>query len=231
VVKDRPLIPAIKLNGRDKAAQTVCTAARSGKPGAIKHVGARRFKRLQALYRIVEVGIAAQEVLSSRRQDERDRQFARYLACRSHALLRMVQIEQQLLWVAAVVIEPPTRPTVAARRIVSAAPSGASSKPFSKSAETGRSVAATIARAWSSASCLVTHAVAAAEHARRRTARGRQRLKPEPGQNSRGASVPSVGDYEKSGFSVQRAETIGLFELAECHARYSGETVASKGYG
>jgi len=41
-------------------------------------------------------------------------------------------------------IEPPTAPASAARRIVSATSSGRSPNPFSKSAETGRSVAATI---------------------------------------------------------------------------------------
>src|SRR5262249_7967977 len=43
-----------------------------------------------------------------------------------------------------------------ARRMVSAAADGASPKPFSRSAETGRSVAATMARAWASASSRAT---------------------------------------------------------------------------
>ena len=53
-------------------------------------------------------------------------------------------------------IDPPTSPTPAARRMVSAAASGASAKHFSRSAETGRSVASTIARACASASSRVT---------------------------------------------------------------------------
>ena len=53
-------------------------------------------------------------------------------------------------------IEPPTSPTPAARRIVSAAAAGVSPKPFSRSAETGSSVAAAMARQWASASSRVT---------------------------------------------------------------------------
>ena len=53
-------------------------------------------------------------------------------------------------------IEPPTSPTPAARRMVSAAASGASPKPFSRSAETGRSVAAAMAPQCASASSRVT---------------------------------------------------------------------------
>src|SRR5512135_2254610 len=49
-------------------------------------------------------------------------------------------------------IDPPTRPACPARRIVSAAASGESPYPFSRSAATGRSVASTICRAFSSAS-------------------------------------------------------------------------------
>src|SRR5215510_5741957 len=53
-------------------------------------------------------------------------------------------------------MEPPINPTPAARRMVSAAAAGASPKPFSRSAETGRSVASTMARAWARASSRVT---------------------------------------------------------------------------
>src|SRR6266446_1792691 len=53
-------------------------------------------------------------------------------------------------------MEPPTSPTSAARRMVSAATAGASPKPFSRSAETGRSVASTMARPCASASSRVT---------------------------------------------------------------------------
>src|SRR5574337_2122398 len=52
-------------------------------------------------------------------------------------------------------IEPPTRPVSAARRIVSAQSSGASPKPFSRSAATGRSTASTMARALASDSSRV----------------------------------------------------------------------------
>src|SRR5258708_36121975 len=53
-------------------------------------------------------------------------------------------------------MEPPTSPAAAAQRMVSAASSGASPKPRSRSADTGRSVASTIARACASASSRVT---------------------------------------------------------------------------
>src|SRR5712664_1330313 len=53
-------------------------------------------------------------------------------------------------------MEPPTSPASAASRMVSAAACGASPKPFSRSAETGRSVAMTMARACASASSRVT---------------------------------------------------------------------------
>src|SRR6516225_392833 len=50
----------------------------------------------------------------------------------------------------------PTSPASAARRTVSATASGASPKPFSRSAETGRSVASAIMREWASASSRVS---------------------------------------------------------------------------
>ena len=53
-------------------------------------------------------------------------------------------------------IEPPTRPAAAASRIVSATASGAFEKPFSRSADTGRSVAATIVWQCASASSRLT---------------------------------------------------------------------------
>jgi hypothetical protein len=53
-------------------------------------------------------------------------------------------------------IEQPTSPASAASLIVSATILGASPKPFSKSAETGRSVASQITRAWANASSRVT---------------------------------------------------------------------------
>ena len=49
-------------------------------------------------------------------------------------------------------MDPPTSPTAAARRMVSAQVSGSSPKPFSRSAETGNEVASTIARAFASVS-------------------------------------------------------------------------------
>src|SRR5436309_10980536 len=49
-------------------------------------------------------------------------------------------------------IEPPTSPTAAASRIVSAQVSGSSPNPFSRSAETGSEVASAIARAFASVS-------------------------------------------------------------------------------
>ena len=52
--------------------------------------------------------------------------------------------------------EPPTSPTPAASRMVSATTEGASPKHFSRSAETGRSVASTIMRALASDSSRVT---------------------------------------------------------------------------
>ena len=62
------------------------------------------------------------------------------------------------------------------------------------------------------------HAVAAAEHPGRGAARGRERLKAEPGQDPRRARVLRVGEHEVSRLLVQRTETIGLFELAGWHA-------------
>ena len=52
--------------------------------------------------------------------------------------------------------EPPTSPTPAASRIVSATTAGVSPKHFSRSADTGRSVASTIMRALASDSSRVT---------------------------------------------------------------------------
>src|SRR5690348_1221097 len=53
-------------------------------------------------------------------------------------------------------MEQPTSPAFAASLIVSATISGESPKPFSRSAETGRSVASQITRAWAIASSRVT---------------------------------------------------------------------------
>ena len=53
-------------------------------------------------------------------------------------------------------MEPPTRPTEAPSRMVSAASAGASAKHFSRSALTGRSVASAMARQCASASSRVT---------------------------------------------------------------------------
>src|SRR5438445_424376 len=89
-------------------------------------------------------------------------------------------------------IEPPTSPTPPARRIVSAAAAGASPKPFSRSAETGRSVAAAIARQWASASSRVT-------------------------APSRLPSTPACAPLEVASAGNQGAEARGLVALAGGH--------------
>ena len=90
-------------------------------------------------------------------EHKRKRQGAGGFDGGGHALHRVLELVDGLVRTpVASSMEPPTRPVSAARRIVSATVSGASPKPFSRSAATGRSVASTIIRALASVSSRVT---------------------------------------------------------------------------
>ena len=93
-------------------------------------------------------------------------------------------------------IEPPTAPTAATASIARAACSGAAPKPFSRSTETGRSLAAT--RTLDVLDHLVQRhlAVGPAEGEGEAAGGRRQRLEAERLEHPRAAAVPGVRDQE-----------------------------------
>ena len=93
---ERPLIATMKFTGRDSAEHTVRTAFEIRQCGGEQHVGAGLLERLQAANRVVQVRIAAQIVLGSCRQHERERQSARGFDGGADALDGLVEIEQRL---------------------------------------------------------------------------------------------------------------------------------------
>ena len=82
---------------------------------------------------------------------------------------------------------PRPRPTVPATAV------GSSPKPFSRSADTGRSVASTMARAWASASVSRDRPVETAEGGGEPAARRGQGVETERGQEPGRADVPGLG--------------------------------------
>ena len=116
-------------------------------------------------------------------------------------------------------IVQPTSPTSAASRIVSATTSGASPKPFSRSAETGKSVASTI-----SARASAPHP-ASGRHLFDQEQRRRQRsMWPMPGSQGRRecgwTRHPWIRNYEGPRPVVKCAEASCLFVLGDTHRSY-----------
>src|SRR5271169_6474651 len=156
-VNDLPLIPTMKLNGLPTAAHTARTESKSGRPGAISAsapAASYAFSRL---------------IVSSRSSRPRKKFSVRPVSVNGNGSARAAAAAAAMRSVAwpsskigapglplASSIEQPTSPDSAASLIVSATISGASPKPFSRSAETGRSVASQITRDWANASSRVT---------------------------------------------------------------------------
>jgi hypothetical protein len=191
-------MPAMKLTGFD--------------------VGAGLLVGLQALDRVVEVRIAAQEILAARRQGEADAERARRLGRRRDALDRLAEIVE--------------RPVLVAGRVLDRAAdqAGRAGQPHGLGGEARRMAEAVLEIGRDRQLDRVDHgarmrqrlvardlAVAPSERARAGAARGRQRAKAEPGQHARRAGVPRVGNQEGAGSLVQRPERGGLVALAGGH--------------
>ncbi len=117
-------------------------------------------------------------------------------------------------------IEPPTRPTPAAQRMVSAASLGESPKPFSRSAATGRSVAfgdqarigqGLVARHATNRACPARPPWRRASSPARLATRGR------PARAR--ARILWIGNDEGTRSVMQHMELTGLFGLADTHGR------------
>jgi hypothetical protein len=63
-------MPTMKLNGFPIAWHTAFTAARSGRARCEQDIGAGALIGLQAANRVIEIRMAADEVLGARREDE-----------------------------------------------------------------------------------------------------------------------------------------------------------------
>ena len=137
--------------------RTKRTAARVRQAGAREHRPYSFFEGLKAADGVVQSRGGVEEVVRSRSQDKGKREFTRRLSgcCYPFDSQAIIAKRSVLLRVASSIVHP-TSPTSAASRIVSATTSGASPNPFSRSAETGKSVASTIMRACASASSRVS---------------------------------------------------------------------------
>ena len=155
-VNDLPRMPAMKFTGSTLPAHRA-HRFQVRQARCHQHVRPGGLERHQAADRVVQVGVAAQEALSPSGQQEGDADAACGLGGGGDAVLGVCQVEQRTVAVAGRVLD--RGPDQAdrrgqadgLRRIL-----GASPKPFSRSADTGRSVASTIARACESASARVT---------------------------------------------------------------------------
>jgi hypothetical protein len=77
----------MKLTGFDTAEQTRAHGGEVGQARRHQHVGAGLLEGLQPLDDVVEIRVAAQEALGARGQHEAERQRARSLRGRRHALV------------------------------------------------------------------------------------------------------------------------------------------------
>ena len=126
--------------------------------GLQAHRKARRLISLQALDRVVQIGPPTQEIFCPPGQRERERQCPRCCSGGSDTLRRMAELEDRRVRIAARILNR-TADQSRFRREPDGfrhTTSGASPKPFSRSAETGKSVASQITRACASASSRVT---------------------------------------------------------------------------
>src|SRR5207302_11351798 len=100
---------------------------------------------------------------------------------------------------------------------VSATTSVASPNPFSKSAETGKSVASTIKREWARAFQPV---ISSTNGTGGGSARCGQCLETKAGEKLGGADIPWIRNDEDAWAVVKRAEASRLFVLGDTHKSY-----------
>src|SRR5215472_11145342 len=104
-------------------------------------------------------------------------------------------------------IEPPTMPASAANRMIAAASSGSSAYPFSRSAFTGRSVAAAISRQLAISSSRVIESVPS--------------IRPQELENPRLVVANASKASEASNFAVPASQGLGMMKIPgrSCSAR------------
>src|ERR1700754_3146568 len=99
--------------------------------------------------------------------------------------------------------ENPARPAPTASRAVSATPSGSSANPFSRSADTGTSLADAIWAAWVIASSRVTEPSRRPSDAAKPLLVVARASKPSARKGAGGADIPRVGDEQRGARPVQ----------------------------
>ena len=130
---------ASTLTGFDTAPHTARMSSAVRRPG-VEHVGAGLLEGLQARDRVLEVRVVADVVLRPRREREREVESPHRLDSGLDALDRMAELVDAALQV--VVLDRAAHGTCLGGRVMArAASSGSAPYPFSRSTDTGRSVA------------------------------------------------------------------------------------------
>ena len=208
----------MKLNGFDSAEHTVRTAARSGKPGAISTSAPAASNACSRLIVSSRSGLPRMK-FSARAVSVNGNDIPR--AASTAAAMRSARGPHRTTASADCLWHPRSSRRPGLFRLpggcVSAASAGVSPNPFSRSADTGRSVASKTARAVCQRLIARDHAVTPAQHPRRRATRGRQCRKTDTGQNARRTRVPGIGNHECPRCRVQRTEPVGLLNLTGRH--------------
>ena len=128
-------------------------------------------------------------------------------------------------------MDPPTSPTAAACRMVSAQVSGSSPNPFSRSAETGNEVASTIARGVRKRFLATDRAfgVGPADGECKSGTRRCQRLESQCREHAGRPRVPGIGNRENPGPVVKGSEGFSACRLGIHHTDSSTRTRDSEG--
>ena len=193
---------------------------RSGRSGA-KSTSAPAFcKCLKAADGVVQARSGVEEIVRSHSQDKRKPECTYGFRGCSDPFDNQALIVRGLSWlpVASSIVHP-TSPTAAASRIVSATTSGASPKPFSRSAETGKTVASNQARV-SQGLIAGQPAVSSTKSRGGGSARCGQGPEAKADKNAGGADIPRIRNYEGARAVVKRAEASTLIVLRQTHRGY-----------